>query len=168
MPELRPDDSLLDRNAKGQINGAARVADVLRKRGMRAANQVTTSRDTGMAAARNDLKRTGMAAGTEHWQLPVEVPIDGVVMFITRMKPGVAIPEHAHRVWVFRVVITGSLKYGRKTLKPGDWMLVPPGKRYAVVAGAGGCTVFYAHCIGPLPPGPGPRPTPGPSRQAQP
>ena len=167
MPELRPDDSLLDRNAKGQIKGAARVADVLRKRGMRAAKQITTSRDPGMAAARNDLKRTGMAAGTEHWQLPVEVPIDGVVMFITRMKAGVAIPEHAHRVWVFRVVIAGSVKYGRKTLKPGDWMLVPPERRYSIVGGPSGCTMFYAHCVVGPPPPPGPRPQPGPSRQAE-
>jgi len=162
MPGWSPDDSLLDPNAKGGgVKGARRASDVLRKRGIRAANHITTSRDTGMAAARNDLKRTGMPAGVEQWQLPVSLPLENVLVFISRMKPGAVVPVHAHRVWVFRVIIAGSLKYGNKTLKPGDWMLVPPGEEYSIKAGSDGCTVFYAHCIvgrmSPVGPTPGPR-----------
>ena len=154
MSAWRPDDSLLDRGAKGEVKGARRVSDVLRQRGIRAANQIVTSRDTGVAGAQRDLKRTGMPAGVEQWQLPLVTPLDNVLVFISRMKPGAAVPAHAHRVWVFRVVISGTLKYARKTLKPGDWMLVPPGKVYAIQAGSGGCTILYAHCAPTGPPGP--------------
>jgi len=156
MSAWRPDDSLLDRGPKGEVKGTRRVSDVLRQRGIRAANQITTSRDTGMAAAQRDLKRTGMPAGVEQWQVPIVTPLDNVLVFISRMKPGTAVPPHVHRVWVFRVVISGTLKFGRKTLRPGDWMLVPPGREYSIQAGSGGCTVAYAHCApGPTPPGPG-------------
>jgi quercetin dioxygenase-like cupin family protein len=160
----RPDDSLLDRNSKGQVKGARRVNDVLRKGGIRAANRITTSRDQGMSAARTALKRTGMPTGVEQWQLPVALPLEGVLVFISRMKPGAVVPLHAHRVWVFRIVISGSLKYAGKTLKPGDWMLVPPGKEYTIEAGPKGCVICYAHCLPPGPPGPVGPPEPGPSR----
>lgn len=164
-PDWRPDDSLLDRNAKGEVKGARRVSDVLRKRGIRAGNRVTTSRDPGMAAVRQDLKRTGMPTGVEQWQLPVALPLENVLVFTSRMKSGAAVPEHAHRVWVFRVVMQGSLKYSGKTLKAGDWMLVPPGQSYSIQAGPDGCVILYAHCVvtpPPRPPGPGPnRPTSG-------
>ena len=155
MSAWSPDDSLLDRGAKGEVKGARMVRDVLRQRGIRSANQITTSRDAGVAAAQRDLKRTGMPAGVEQWQVPIVTPLDNVLVFISRMKPGAAVPAHVHRVWVFRVVISGTLKFGRKTLRPGDWMLVPPGKEYSIQAGSGGCTVAYAHCApGPPPPGP--------------
>jgi quercetin dioxygenase-like cupin family protein len=114
-----------------------------------------------MAAARNDLKRTGMPAGVEQWQLPVTLPLENVLVFISRLKPGATVPLHAHNVWVFRVIISGSLVYGRKTLKAGDWMLVPPGEEYAFTAGKDGCTIFYAHCMVRNPPI---GPTPGPKR----
>lgn len=161
----RPDDSLLDRNAKGEVRAARRVTDVLRKRGIRATNRITTSRDPGIAAATADLKRTGMPAGVQQWQLPLAQPLENLAVFISRMKPGVAVPEHAHSVWVFRIVIQGSVKYGRKTLKPGEWMLVPPGQVYSISAGPTGCTVLYGHCVvkPPLPP---PTP-PGPKRGGQ-
>src|SRR6266568_3254223 len=74
MSQWRPDDSLLDRNAKGELKGARKVNEVLRKGGIRRANRVTTSRDPGMTAAKNALKRTGMPAGVEQWQLPVALP----------------------------------------------------------------------------------------------
>ena len=145
-PDWRPDDSLPDRNAKGEVKGARRVSDVLRKRGIRAGNRVTTSRDPGMAAVRQDLKRTGMPTGVEQWQLPVALPLENVLVFTSRMKSGAAVPEHAHRVWVFRVVM-------------------PPGQSYSSQAGPDGCVILYAHCVvtpPPRPPGPGPnRPTSG-------
>ena len=157
-PDWRPDDSLLDLNAKGEAKGARRVTDVLRKRGIRPSNRITTSRDPGLAAVRNDLKRTGMPTGVEQWQLPVALPLPNVLVFTSRMKAGAKVPEHAHRVWVFRVIMEGSLLYERKTLKAGDWMLVPPGQSYAIQAGPGGCTILYAHCLTTPPkPGPGPK-----------
>jgi mannose-6-phosphate isomerase-like protein (cupin superfamily) len=47
---------------------------------------------------------------------------------------------------VVRIVFKGSLKYGRVTLKAGDWMIVPAGVEYSVTAGIDGCSILYAHC----------------------
>jgi anti-sigma factor ChrR (cupin superfamily) len=153
----RPDDSLLRRDAKGQYKAAKRVRDALRKNKVQAENRITTSRDPGMAAAQRALKRTGMPTGVQQWQLPVAQPLDNLMITIVRMKPDAMVPMHAHKVWVFRFIIQGSLKYGNRTLKPMDWMLVPPGQSYSITAGPDGCTILYGHCspIGPPPPGPG-------------
>jgi quercetin dioxygenase-like cupin family protein len=155
MATWRPDDSLLDAGARGETKGSRRVKDALRKRGMRPGNRIVTSRDPGMAAARNDLKRSGMPPGVQQWQLPIAVPVPNLLVFTSTMKAGARVPEHVHKVWVFRVVTSGTLKYGGKTLKAGDWMMVPPGQAYSISAGTGGCTIFYAHCLPPPPP-PGP------------
>jgi anti-sigma factor ChrR (cupin superfamily) len=153
----RPDDSLLERNAKGQFKGAQRVREALRQNKVQAANRITTSRDPGMAAARRTLKRTAMPTGVEQWQLPVPQPLDNLMITITRMRPGVTVPTHSHKVWVFRFIIQGSLKYGNKTLRAMDWMLVPPNQPYSITAGPEVCIILYGHCvpIGPAPPGPG-------------
>jgi hypothetical protein len=148
----RPDDSLSERDQKGVLKGAQRVNDALRKNNVRLGSGVITSRDTGMAAVRRDLKREGLPRGVEHWQMPIVLGQGGdILCFISRLKPGTKVPEHAHKQAVFRVIIDGSLKYGRRTLKAGDWMLVPSGEKYAIQAGSTGCTIFYAHIPWPWP-----------------
>ena len=154
----RPDDSPLKPNAKGQYRAAQRVRDALRKNKVQATDRITTSRDPGMAAAQRSLKRTGMPVGSQSWQLPVAHPLDNLMITITRMRPGATVETHTHKVWVFRFIIQGSLKYGKRTLRPLDWMLVPPGEPYSVTAGPEGCVILYGHCD-PIPPPPGP---PGP------
>jgi anti-sigma factor ChrR (cupin superfamily) len=150
--EWRPDDSLSERDQKGEVRGARRIKDALQKNKVRFGKGVITSRDTGMAAVRRDLKRSGLPRGVEHWQMPIVLGQGGdILCFISRLKPGTKVPEHAHKQAVFRVVIEGELKYGRKTLKAGDWMLVPGGQAYSVQTGAIACVIFYAHIPWPFP-----------------
>jgi ChrR-like protein with cupin domain len=142
----RPDDSLLERDDKDEVRGVRRVKDALQKHGVRYGNRVITSRDKGMDAIRNDLKRTGMPPGVEQWQVPIVVkPSGDALSFTGRMEPGAEVPEHAHPHPVYRIVIEGSLEYGDLTLKPGDWMFVPAGLAYSITAGPDGCSTFYHH-----------------------
>lgn len=145
-PRWQPDDSVLDVNRKGEVKAARRGKDVLRKHRITAGDGILTSRDRGMAAVNAELKQSGLPAGVQHWQLPVALgSLDEVVCFISRMKPGARVPEHAHKVGVFRIVMSGTLRYGRQALKAGDWMYVPPGRAYSVEAGPDGCSIFYGH-----------------------
>ncbi len=138
---------------KGKVQGTGRVRDALRKHSVRYGNGVITSRDKGLAAVQRDLKRAGMPPGVEQWQIPIVFrPTGDVLSFVGRMKPGARVPAHAHKFGVVRVVIEGSLKYGRMTLKVGDWMFVPAGQVYAVTAGPGGCKTMYHHGSCPSPP----------------
>jgi mannose-6-phosphate isomerase-like protein (cupin superfamily) len=141
--EWRPDDSLSQRDKKGQKKGALRISAALRKNKVRLGKGVITSRDTGMAAVRRDLKRTGMPPGVESWQLPVG--LGDIIWFITCYAPWTIVPLHAHAQDSLRIVISGELKFGRKTLKPGDWMLVPAGQTYSVEAGSKKVCIAYAH-----------------------
>lgn len=150
--KYRPDDSLSERNQKGELNGMRRIIDALEKNNVRLGKGVITSRDTGMAAVRRDLKRTGLPPGVEHWQMPIVLGQGDILCFISRLKPGTKVPEHAHEgIAVFRVILDGCLKYGRKTLKRGDWMLVPGGVDYSVEACSEGCVIFYGHIPWPWP-----------------
>jgi hypothetical protein len=151
--KYRPDDSLSERNQKGELNGTRRIIDALKKNNVHLGKGVITSRDTGMAAVRRDLKRTGLPPGVEHWQMPIVLGERGdILCFISRLKPNTIVPEHAHEgIAVFRVVIEGKLIYGRKTLHPGDHIFIPGGVKYAVKGGPEGCVIFYAHIPWPFP-----------------
>lgn len=157
-PRWRPDDSLLERNAKGEIKGVRRVLNALQKNGVRYGNRVVTSRDRGMTAVRKDLRRTPMPDGVQQWQLPVVLGAAGdVLWFISEYEPGAKVPSHSHNHVVFRIVLQGSVKYRDVTLKAGDWMLVPPGQPYALQAGPlERCIIAYGHgpSTPPWPPGP--------------
>lgn len=147
-----PDDSLMKPAGKGKTLGTQRVIDALHKHGIRYGKGVITSRDKGIAAAQRDLKRTGMPPGVEQWQIPIVFrPTGEVLSFMGRMRPGAKVPAHSHEFGVARVVIEGELKFGRKTLKVGDWMVVPPGQVYAVTAGPRGCRILYHHTPCPWP-----------------
>lgn len=144
--EWRPDDSLMEADKTGKVRGARTVVAALRKNGVHYGRGVITSRDKGVAAAQRDLKREGMPPGVESWQIPIVFRPNGdILSFITRMKPGATVPAHSHDHSVIRFVFKGSLKYGRQTLKVGDWMYVPAGETYSVKAGINGCSVAYGH-----------------------
>jgi len=156
--EWRPDDSLMGVDKQGRTRGSLAVARALRKHGVRYGKGVITSRDKGVAAAQRELKREGLPPGVQSWQIPIIFrPTGDILSFITLMKPGATVPAHSHDHAVVRFVFKGSLKYGRVTLKEGDWMYVPAGQTYSVTAGVHGCGITYGHgapCI--LPPGIGP------------
>ena len=143
----RPDDSLSELDKKGELIGARRVKAAVRRNKVSLGKGVITSRDAGVAAVTRDLKRTGMPKGVQTWQIPV-VFGHYLLAFISVLDPGTIVPEHEHTVGVFRVVIEGELIFGRKTLKPGDWMYVPAGTRYSIQAGkkkGKKLKLFYGH-----------------------
>jgi quercetin dioxygenase-like cupin family protein len=136
---------LSERDKKGELLGARRVKAALRKNAVNLGRGVVTSRDRGMAAVVRDLKRTGMPKGVQTWQIPI-VFGHYLLAFISTLDPGTIVPEHEHTVGVFRVVIEGELIFGRKTLKPGDWMFVPARTRYSIRAGKKKkLKIFYGH-----------------------
>ena len=144
----QPDDSLAERDEKGASKGSKRIAAALRKHKVSSAKRVTTSRDEGMKDVNKTLKRprSSMPPGVEHWQVPVTLgQRKDVLVFKSRMKPGAKVPTHAHKHDVFRVVVSGSVKYEGKTLKAGDWMHVPAGQSYAMQAGPTGASIYYHH-----------------------
>jgi quercetin dioxygenase-like cupin family protein len=161
-PRWRPDDSLLERNAKGEIKGVRRVIDALQKNRVRFGNRVVTSRDRGMEGVRKDLRRSPMPPGVQQWQLPVVLGSAGdVLLFMSQYKPGAKVPSHSHTNNLFRIVIEGSLKYRGVTLGPGDWQYVRAGVPYALQAGPDGCVIAYGHGPTPSPWPPGPPGPPG-------
>ena len=159
-PEWRPDDSLSKRVGRREIEGTRRFKAALAAGRVSVADRIITSRDKKISDVQKKLKRpaTDLPKGVQHWQMPVALGRqEDVLCFMSRMKPRTQVPEHAHKVSVFRVVIQGTLKSNGVTLGPGDWMLVPPGRPYSVQAGPTGCVTYYAHFSPPAPPAP-PRP----------
>lgn len=147
-PKWQPDDSLAERDEKGGSKGAKRIKAALRKHKVSSAKRVTTSRDAGMNELKKTLKRSrsSMPPGVEQWQVPVTLgQRKDVLVFTGRMKPGAKVPVHTHKHDVFRVVVSGSVKYEGKTLKAGDWMHVPAGQSYAMEAGPKGAITYYHH-----------------------
>ena len=134
--DWRPDDSLNERADNGELRAAREIRAALRRNGVRLGKGVITSRDPGIAKVTRDLKRSGLPEGVEQWLLPLIIgPQDGVLYFQSQLKAGAVVPKHRHTHSSFRVVISGELKFGRKTLKAGDWMYVPAGVDYEIAAG---------------------------------
>jgi quercetin dioxygenase-like cupin family protein len=141
----RPDDSLSERDKKGVLRGARRAKAALTKNKVSVGKRVITSRDTGMAAVMRDLKRSGMPPGVQSTQMPIVIGRD-LLCFISTLDPGTIVPEHSHAFAVLRVVIEGELIFGRKILKPGDWMFVPARTTYSIRAGRKKkLRIFYGH-----------------------
>ena len=144
--QWRPNDSLSKRNKKGQLNGVTAIRAALRKNHVRLGKGVITSRDPGVAKVTRSLKQKGLPDGVEQWLLPIVLGPDAEVLcFFSHLEPGAIVPTHTHEHSVFRVVISGELKFGRKTLKQGDWMYVPAGVAYSIQAGPHGCCPCYMH-----------------------
>jgi len=138
----RPDDSLSQRNKKGETKGALRVRAALRKNKVRLGKGIITSRDPGIAKVKRDLKRTGMPPGVQSWQLPIL--FCDLQWYWVCYDARTVVPMHSHAHDSLRVVVSGELKFGNKTLKSGDWMLVPAGKTYSLRALSKVC-VLYPH-----------------------
>lgn len=147
----RPDDSLLEKEG-GELKGARRVKDALKKHGVETKGRIFTSRDRGMDSLRAELKRAHMPEGFEQTQLPVALgPGEDILVFETTIEPGAKLPEHAHTgAAIFRMVLKGSVRFGDKELSTGDWMVVPPGASYALAAGDTQCVIFHWYIPWPL------------------
>ena len=141
----RPDDSFLEEE-DGQLKGVRRVMQALKKHGVAPRRGVLTSRERGVEDTREDLRRTHMPPGFEQWQLPVALgPDKNVLAFMTKAEPNAEIPEHSHRVELFRVVVSGSVFYGDQELTAGDWMSVQAGSSYGLRAGRDGCVICHMY-----------------------
>lgn len=141
----RPDDSFVNKQA-GEIKGVKRVNDALKKRRVRAGQGIRTSRDTGIAAVRGDLKRASMPDGFQQWQVPVALgPNQDVLAFMTVGAPDAELPEHSHKIDLFRVIISGSVFYKGKELHAGDWMSVKAGEKYGLKAGPSGVHICHIY-----------------------
>ena len=87
-----------------------------------------------------------MPPGIRQWQVPIAFGEDGEILcFTSEMDPGARVPEHAHDHLVYRIIVKGSLLFNGMELKAGDWMVVPAGMSYELVAGTDGCTTRYHH-----------------------
>jgi len=149
----RPDDSFLEPSAGGEIKGARRVLDALKKAGVKTEGRIVTSRDKGMAELRTQLARENPPKGFKQWQLPVVLEGPALV-FMTVAKKGAKLPDHSHKATLFRVIISGSVRANGKLLKAGDWMLVPAGQTYSLAVGESGVIILHAYI--PWPPIPWP------------
>jgi quercetin dioxygenase-like cupin family protein len=140
----RPDDSLLEKEG-GELRGARRAKDALKKHGVETEGRIITSRDKGMDRVHAELKRGDMPDGVEQRQVPVALGRGAdVLAFVTEVAPNAEIPEHDHRgAEIFRLILKGSLRTGNTELHAGDWMLVPAGKAYGLKAGDVGCTIWH-------------------------
>jgi hypothetical protein len=139
-----PDDSLFDL-VDGELRGILRVKEQLARMNLNT-KKVMTSRDPTVVAMLDALETKTMPSGFVQHQLPVLLPGDGAMYFITRGQPNAKFPRHRHdRDDGLRVILDGSLIYDGVELLAGDWFYVPRGCAYEFQVGATGCSVFHAY-----------------------
>lgn len=142
-PSWRPDDSFLNLEG-GRLKGVTRVKDALKRHGVRSSRRIVTSRDAGQDAVHKDLVRAKMPKGFQQWQLPVALgPDQNILAFMTHGAPDAVLPSHSHDVDLFRIVVSGSVRYKDQELTAGDWMVVPSGSTYELTAGPVGVLIFH-------------------------
>ena len=141
----RPDDSFLEME-DGELRGVRRVMKALKENGVAARRGVLTSLDEGVEGARKALRRKNMPDGLQAWQEPVVLgPDKNVLAFRTEFEPGAVVPEHSHRVELFRMIISGSVFHGDQELGPGHWMSIEADAPYELRAGSDGCVIFHMY-----------------------
>ncbi len=142
-PSWRPDDSFLNLEG-GKLKGVTRVKDALNRHGVKSGRRIVTSRDKGQDAVHRDLVRTRVPKGFQQWQLPVALgPDQNILAFMTHGAPDAVLPSHSHDVDLFRIVVSGSVRYKDQELTAGDWMVVPSGIAYQLTAGPVGVLICH-------------------------
>lgn len=140
-----PDESLFEM-VDGDLRGIHRVKEVLNAAGLDTKNRIITSRDTAILPLIEKLRANIMPLGFEQYQLPLLLPSENTMYFITVGQPKAKFPEHRHTYDDgLRVIISGSIIYDGTELIAGDWMFVPRGSSYTFEVGDAGCTVFHAY-----------------------
>lgn len=141
--EWEPDDSHLAR--KGQA-GKTAIDAALRKRKL-SLNRILTSRDKGIDMIRYELRKP-QPAGWQSWQLPAYLEGKLSFFFLQVAQPGSILPEHAHDVAQFRIVLSGGLIYNGIELRCGDWIYTPKGAVYSLSVATNpgqSCTILYCY-----------------------
>jgi len=130
----QPDDSFLEPDNTGKMKGVTKVKTHLANHG-RQLGKIYTSQDKDIDTIRKELENANSAPGFKQWQLPVVLgPKEDVLAFMTVADPGAVVPSHAHKVDVFRLIVSGTAYYNGVALKAGDWMVVPAGESYSLTA----------------------------------
>jgi hypothetical protein len=140
----KPDESLFDL-VNGELRGILRVKEQLAN-GHLNTKKIVTSRDPSVVAMLDALETKAMPSGFIQHQLPILLPGDGAMYFITRGQANAKFPKHSHdRDDGLRVILDGSLIYDGVELFAGDWFYVPRGCAYEFQVGKNGCSVFHAY-----------------------
>lgn len=110
------------------------------------AKRIVTSRDSIVQrAAYDQLLVTNVPGGFTKTILPVF--FDGPsTLYLSSGAPNSKVEAHSHDEGDgIRVMIAGSIRYGKEELRQGDWMFVPAGQKYEFSVGPQGATMFYCY-----------------------
>jgi quercetin dioxygenase-like cupin family protein len=127
--EWKPDDSFLDRkrqSGKEDVDGALARFEL-------SLDRIFTSHDDAVELARHSLKKAA-APGWTSWQLPMYLVSEATMFFLQTAEPGAVLPDHSHDTAQVRVILSGSATINGIALDEGDWVYIPRGARYHMVA----------------------------------
>lgn len=129
-----------------------RIRAVREKTGVGKSGGIYTSRDGEVVKAIGQLQVDNVPPGFNKWMLPFAT--DGPATFYLSFgSPNTEVPEHSHEEGDgIRIILSGSIEYGGKTLGAGDWMYLPAGTRYSFRVGPMGVGMCYCYrcCCAPL------------------
>jgi hypothetical protein len=67
-------------------------------------------------------------------------------LYISSAAPGATVEPHSHDEGDgIRVMLTGSIRFGERELRAGDWMFGPAGQKYEFTVGPTGASMFYCY-----------------------
>ncbi len=143
--EFHVDDSFLKNDRQ---TGVEEINQALKKHGFTTErNRIITSKEPRMDQVRYELRRRNMPDGWQSWQLPAYLSSKFSFFFLQMAQPGSVLPEHAHEVDQFRVVLSGTVIYNGVELRSGDWMFIPKGEAYGLSVSTNPCdvSILYAY-----------------------
>jgi hypothetical protein len=98
-------------------------------------DKIVTSKDPRAKKLRQLLSTNNAPRGFKKFQLPFAF-FQPTNMYVTEGAPGAEVAEHAHTEGPgMRYIVEGSIKLGRHTLGPGDWVYIPAGAAYSFRVG---------------------------------
>lgn len=132
-------------NAMTFAQGLQRIKEAAKSSGLEVGKGIVTSRDSAALKASLALAISNVPGGFKKWQLPVYM--DGPSqMFFSIGAPDTEVPSHSHDEGDgLRVIVSGSILYGKQELTQGDWMFVPKGTKYQFKVGPAGAGMFYCY-----------------------
>lgn len=107
--------------------------------------RILTSQDVGKMGLNEKLDVENIPGGFRKSILPVFLE-KASTFYFSQGEAGADVPEHSHDEGDgLRVIMSGSIRYGDRELKAGDWMFLPAGQRYSFTVGDEGVSMFYCY-----------------------